>query len=348
MQNVARVLQGMLQELEERYRELANPPKTLYIGGGTPSVLSATQLEQIIDKVNTVYQAPTLDEVTIELNPEDVNENYLASLISLGFNRISLGVQSFQPDVLRKLNRLHTPAKAIECLEAIASFGFVSYSVDMIYGIPGQSTKEWMQNLNTIQNYRPPHLSAYALTLEPHTQLYNDIKRGKISDVDEDELAEQYDVLVEWAEAQGYQHYEVSSFALPGARAIHNSNYWKGRSYLGLGPGAHSYTQGNRKANIAGNSAYLRKLAEGLTTYTVEELSILDQANETIMINLRRREGLNKQDMLTFTFLDWDALVKGCAHFPKEWFYQLSNDRIALTDQGMFFSDRVISSLFIV
>lgn len=265
---------------------------TVYLGGGTPSLFTGTQLMKIIEALYTHFHIDPVAEWTLEANPDDLDHAFIKQLKTTPVNRFSVGIQSFFEEDLKYLNRVHTAKQARTVVNMIRENGFENFNVDLIYGIPTLSNDHWRANLDLIAQWQLPHLSAYALTVEPKTPLEVMIRKGKKTGVDEEKIIEQMNQLMEWADKTAYDHYEISNLALPGFRSKHNSAYWQGASYLGLGPAAHSYNGVSRQWNTAGIQVYLNSLKEKKIPYEVEFLSKVQQFNEYLITRIRTKEGI--------------------------------------------------------
>jgi oxygen-independent coproporphyrinogen-3 oxidase len=273
--------------------------KTLYFGGGTPSMLTETQLEIILDAVNNVFKTD-FAEVTMEMNPDNVTADYLRSLLQLGINRASMGVQSFNPDLLRFMHRAHTRKEALHALEAIEKTGFPSFTADLIYGNPGQSIQTLKDDIQMLLSFHPPHISAYSLTIEPNTRLGKMAELGRITPPDDEFVAGHFDVVYDELQQAGIYQYEVSNFAKPGKQAVHNSNYWSHKSYLGFGPSAHSFWWKKNRAERWNNPPdlkdYVRERGRA-ESKNIETLNLHTLAEERIFLSLRTVEGLNTETL---------------------------------------------------
>lgn len=278
----------LISEFKKRREEIESP-STLYFGGGTPSILSDESLSRLM---HSLY-VDGMEEVTIEVNPEDVTVDKAAFWRSLGFNRISMGVQSFVDSELSIVGRRHTAVEAEWAIEAIRSAGFSNFSIDLIYGLPYQTLETWAYSLSRLFAISPTHFSAYMLSYEPRTRLTAMLNTGKIKAVSEDVAVEMYNMLIREAHNYGYEHYEISNFSHPGFRAIHNSNYWKSIPYIGLGPSAHSYDGVVRRINPSNIKTYISVIASEGKAYEVEEETKTDRFNDIIITALRTAEGLD-------------------------------------------------------
>lgn len=282
-------------ELRDRRHEMPHPLRTVYFGGGTPSLLSVAQLAQIVETIRANYAAGSLEEVTIEANPEDLSPAYLQALASLRFfNRISIGIQSFHDPDLRLMNRRHDSRQAIAAVMAAHDAGFRNISADLIYALPGQSDADWLDNLRQLAALPVTHLSAYSLTVEEGTMLHSQIAQGRIAPPDEEASLSHYRALLAWAARHGFQQYEISSFCRPGRRAVHNSRYWDRTPYLGIGAAAHSFDGTRRRWNVADIGRYIAGAAAGRIAHGDETLSDKDAHNEYLMTALRTTRGIDK------------------------------------------------------
>ena len=290
-----RYIDALCRELEMRRHSMTGPVRTVYFGGGTPSILTIPQLARIADTLRANYDLSALEECTFEANPEDITPQYLADLRSLGLvDRLSLGIQSLHDDELRLIGRRHTAAQAVAAVHAAAAAGFGNITVDLIYGLPGQSEESWRDTLRQAAALPVTHLSAYALTVEPGTILERQIGQGRVPAVDDEAAVAHYRILLEWAAAQGFGQYEVSNFARPGHRSRHNSRYWNRTPYLGVGAAAHSFDGEYRRWNVADTAQYCSLLETGHVPHEEEQLTLRDAHNEYLMTALRTVEGIDK------------------------------------------------------
>ncbi|HEX8315977.1 MAG TPA: radical SAM family heme chaperone HemW [Flavisolibacter sp.] len=321
---------------------------TIYFGGGTPSILAVEDCRLLIDDLRKHFAVATDVEITLEANPDDVTPEKAAAWKNLGINRLSIGIQSFFEEELRWMNRAHNADQAKACIENSYAAGIDNLSIDLIYGSPLLTDDMWQQNVETAIGYGIKHLSCYALTVEEKTPLHKNISLQKTIDVDNDKQARQFLQLMEWLRNAGYEHYEVSNFAKPGFRSKHNSSYWKGFSYLGLGPSAHSFNGRERRWNIANNNVYIKSINGGGAEREIEKLTPSQQLNESIMISLRTMEGidLNKMQM------EWGEkerkrIEKDLTKYLRTGLIKMSNDHAQLTDEGMLRADGIAADLFV-
>lgn len=292
LSNENEVLARMLEELAEQQNAWSDfEYSSLYFGGGTPSILATGLLESLINKATELYRFRADAEVTLEANPDDITPGRLAQWHRIGINRLSVGLQSFDDRELTMMNRAHHAKHSLQCLQWISESPFENYTVDLMYGIPGSTVDSWKEQLHTLASFRPPHLSCYALTVEEKTVLHHQVKTGKVSPPADAIIVKQFAVLHQWATTHGYAHYELSNFAQPGMHSQHNSHYWTGGPYLGIGPGAHSFDGTRRWWNISNNTLY----AKG-TKPTEELLSPQDILHERLIVRLRTAGGFRWEE----------------------------------------------------
>lgn len=345
-----RYIDALLSELSERKDEITHPISTIYLGGGTPSVLNIDMLKRLINGIKKQY--PTLwqpKEFTIELNPDDVNRNYVESLINLGVTRMSLGIQSFNDQELKHIGRRHSASTAKKACEIILTAG-ANLSIDLICGLPQQTKQTWQQTVNTALSIKPHHISAYMLELEDNsvlTKLYQD---GKIDIPNEETTTEMYTELCNQLSSQGYQHYEISNFCLPNRYSRHNTSYWDGTPYIGLGPGACSYDGKNkRRENGPSLTNYLSHFESVISStpyYTEENLDRNQLKTEYILTHLRCSTGIDVDDFQDrFGQNETDALILSCQSYFNSGDLINSNHRIALSSKGILISDRIIAAI---
>ncbi|MGZ3851652.1 MAG: radical SAM family heme chaperone HemW [Flavisolibacter sp.] len=333
----------------EREKEYlgAETVNTIYFGGGTPSILEVPDLEFLISNLFKQYSVAPGAEVTLEANPDDITSEKLAAWKKIGINRLSIGVQSFFEEELKWMNRAHNAEEAINNLQ-LARKEFDNITIDLIYGSPLLTDEMWKQNVQRAIDMDIPHLSCYALTVEEKTPLHKLINSSKVADVDNDKQARQFLLLMEWLRANGYEHYEVSNFAKPGYRSRHNSSYWKGEKYLGMGPSAHSYNGSERRWNVANNTIYIKAINEGSNQREVEILTTTQKLNEFIMISLRTSEGIDLEKLeAEFGVQEKMRLLQQVKKFAKHGLIQTKQSFIHLTDEGMLRADGIASELFI-
>lgn len=334
-------------ELEMRKNEINEKVETIYLGGGTPSLLDVNELNQIFNEIYTNYSVVENPEITLEANPDDLNIEKLNQLKTTAINRFSIGIQSFFNEDLRLMNRAHSAEEAIHSVKITQEAGFENITIDLIYG--GQTTTDemWKKNLEMALELNVPHISSYALTEEPKTILHHQIKTKKINDIDEDKQERQFKEMIETLTQNDFIHYEISNFGKEGFQSQHNSNYWKGKPYLGIGPSAHSYDGKNRSWNLANNSIYIQKMKKGELTLETEELSENDRFNELIMIRLRTKEGLDLKEVADLFPLDFLKKLEIEIQEPMEnGLLEKENNQLRITQKGLFLSDGIASRLF--
>lgn len=342
-------IKALLKEAADRSGYLGREPvSTVYIGGGTPSVLSVSEILLILDRLRTLFAIDDDAEITIELNPDDIDKSYLSGLKKLNINRISIGIQSWRDEDLKLLNRRHDAAAARSALEEILSAGFENVSVDLIYGIPGMSSDDWASNLDISFSFDIKHLSAYHLTIEPNTTFWKMKEKGLLSEIDEEESANQFNILIEKAESAGFIHYEISNFAKPGYFSVHNTNYWRQVSYLGLGPSAHSFNGYSRQWNIRDVKGYIKAVNSGNQYWEREELDIKTRFNEYIMTSLRTMWGIDLEYVeQKFEKEGYDYIVNLAGKFIDYGLMKQNKKTLVLTNQGKMISDNIISELML-
>lgn len=340
---------ALRKELELRKGEFKNViVETIYFGGGTPSVLTTREIRLIIDSVYANYVVIDEPEITLEANPDDLTSAKILELAKSPINRLSIGIQSFFDKDLKWMNRAHSANEAEDSL-SVAMQHFENISIDLIYGIPGMSNERWRQNIERALVFKTPHISSYALTVEPKTALENFIKKGMVRPV-EDELAqEQHAILVETLEANGFINYEISNFGKPGFFSRNNTAYWQQKKYIGIGPSAHSFDGIRRGWNISNNVKYIKALEEGKLPMETEVLSRTDHYNEYIMTGLRTIWGVSLLKIRNeFGQSFEDYLLKNSGRHIEAQLLQIKNDALLTTKKGKFLIDGIASDLFVV
>ena len=338
------MLGALLKETELQKDYLGNSPvETIYFGGGTPSLLTNSELRFQIDKIRKVLFVSDDIEITLEANPDDINEENLAGWKEIGINRLSIGVQSFFEEDLLWMNRAHDSQQAIDNLQ-LAIQQFDNITIDLIYGHPLLTNEKWKHNVEKVIALNIPHISCYALTVEPKTPLSKMIKEKKKEDIQQEKQVEQFLLLMEWLENAGYEHYEISNFAKPGFRSRHNSSYWQGKKYLGLGPSAHSFNGESRQWNISNNNIYIESLEKNEISFEKEMLTPSQKANEYIMTALRTIEGLDINKIPEAMSHELRAASKKFIESGKLIFKE---NKLILTKEGKLFADGIAADLFI-
>jgi len=322
------------------------PIKTIYFGGGTPSVLSIGQLEIIINEIAKIFDISEVVECTIEVNPDDINAEYVKGLKSIGFNRVSIGIQSFDNGLLKLMNRRHSKEDAIKAVYEFYNAGINNISVDLIYGLPGTDEIYWENTL--LEAFKLPmvHLSAYCLSYEEGTVFYNWYQRNKIQQIPEEMQWKQYQLLHEISMNNGFEHYEISNLSKPGYKSKHNSSYWQGVSYLGLGPAAHSFNGHARSWNIADIGQYIDLIRENKICREEENLSESDQFNEYLMTRLRTSDGISIAEMKQkYQPIFTNDILNEIKNRYSQYFESINEERIAMNLEGWFVSDSIIAGL---
>ena len=320
---------------------------TWYFGGGTPTVLSAEEWAVLKESLSPLY--PCHGEWTVEANPEDLTPDYLSMLKQLGVNRLSIGIQSFDDGMLRWMHRRHTAERAVESVRQAQAAGFENLSIDLRYGIPGMTVVDWRCQLEQAAALHVPHLSAYHLTLEPRTVFGVRLRQGKMAPVQEEESERQYTLLTSFLADNGYEHYEISNFAQPGYRAVHNSGYWTGVPYVGLGPSAHSYDGNSRRWNIASNDRYIQGVQTGDETwFQTETLSDTEKYDEYVMTRLRTSDGM---DLQTMAGLFGEQRTAECLRDMEKYLRSgqiqpLGGTRYRIAEHAWLTADSIIADLF--
>ena len=320
---------------------------TLYLGGGTPSILDNDELKQIIGVLQKQFVFSDDIEITLEANPDDIIPSKLQEWRAVGINRLSVGIQNFLEEELKWMNRAHTAAESLTCIDQIRDAGFDNFSVDLIYGSPLLTDDDWKRNMETVIEKNIPHISAYALTVEPKTALDKMIALYKTAPVDPEKQARQFLLLMDWMQQAGYEHYEISNFAKPGMRSKHNSSYWQGKNYYGFGPSAHSFNGKSRKWNVANNALYIQSIEKDIIPFEEEILTPTQQLNEYIMVSLRTIEGLDlDQVKLKFGEIFSNHLLDNSKKYIAGNKMVIFNSKLALTKEGKLFADGIAADLF--
>ena len=341
------ILGALNTEIMMRKEEFKNDVvETIYFGGGTPSILSVDEINELIDCVYKNYNVTENPEITLEANPDDLNIDAIQKLANSKVNRLSIGVQSFFEEDLKLMNRAHNANEAKKCLE-IARQYFDNISLDLIYGIPGMSEGNWIQNIEMALSFDVPHVSTYALTVEPKTALFSFIKKGIISAPDDDVAQEHFEILVQKMEEAGFIHYELSNFAKENYFSKNNSSYWLGKKYMGIGPSAHSYDGEKRGWNVSNNTLYVKSILKGSLPMETEILTKTDRYNEYIMTGLRTIWGISLEKVQTEFGLSYlHYLNQQAAQYIEDHRLYLDDNVLRTTRKGKFLSDGIASDLF--
>ena len=343
-EEAARYVRTLCCELELRRDYLEGAPvRTIYFGGGTPSRLTAEQIGMVLETVRNVYGLSHLEELTVECNPDDITPDYVSALVRLGVNRVSMGVQTFNDDLLRFMHRRHTAAQALDAVRICRESGITNISIDLMYGLPDQTPDMFRSDLETALKAQVQHISSYCLSYEEGTLLQTLRDLGKLQPADDELCSRMFTLMCRILREGGFDHYEISNFSLPGYQSRHNSSYWDGTTYLGVGAAAHSYNGQSRQWNPSDLDTYMQSIEKGTPAFEKEVLTEQDRFNEKVMLSLRTSQGLNlqtlsatqQQDFLTSAkpFLERGQLIK-------------ENSSIRLSESALFISDTIISSLF--
>ena len=344
-----KMLRGFEKEIELRAEQWPDALDSIYFGGGSPSLLSPASVEKLINAVSKNFKLGESVEITIEVNPDDVSFEYLEALSTIGINRLSIGIQSFLDSELKLMNRIHSADQGMKSIEWTAKL-YENFSVDLIYGIPSSDLSSWKKNLNQALFFEAPHLSIYALTVEPKTVLAHQVKNKKIQLLEEDLVKSQYDWMVDRMEGAGYENYEFSNFSKPGFNAVNNSNYWKGKAYIGIGPAAHSYDgKRTRSWNPSNNIKYLNSIQQGILPAQSEILNTHDAFNEYLMTSLRTSWGVSLKIInQTFGKHYSDYLEKQVENHLIDQRVYWDGDALKVTKKAKFLTDGIASDLFLL
>lgn len=349
MKNKDEILKCLLHEFELRNNFFGadnTQIDTIYFGGGTPSILNGYEINILIDEMSKYYNLDNVQEITLECNPDDLTKEKLSSYSRTPINRLSIGIQSFNDDDLVGLNRAHNSLEAKRCVEWAQEAGFSNITIDLIYGLPNSNQDQWQYNLDMAEKLNIPHLSCYALTIEKRTALHHFIQKGIVQPAKEEDTIQQFDQLMEWAKQQGMTHYEISNFAKNGYFAVHNTNYWKNKSYIGFGPSAHSYNGKIRSWNIANNAKYIRSLNNGILPLEEELLTIKDQFNEYILTGLRTMWGIERDRLASFGEEALIIVNSNIEAYVESGHIIDNGKRWTLSRNGKYIADRISSDLF--
>ena len=344
------LLQCIHQELKLQKRYLENEVvETIYFGGGTPSLLSSTEISHIIETIHQTFEVSKQPEITLEANPDDLGVEKLKELKNTEVNRLSIGVQSFFDEDLKWMNRAHEAKEAETAIKRAQDYGLENITIDLIYGYPLLSNQKWKQNIQKTLDLDIPHISSYSLTVEPKTALASFINNGKQKPLDEAQSAAQFQILMEELTQNGFEHYEISNFAKPNQYAKHNTNYWRGINYLGIGPSAHSFNGESRQWNIANNAKYIQELESKKIPATVETLTLENKFNEYVMTSLRTQWGIDLAKIDLDFGLDYKKHLLACADkHINENLLACADEKLTLTTKGKLFADRIAADLFII
>jgi oxygen-independent coproporphyrinogen-3 oxidase len=344
-----RICQALQQELRLQAHYLGQDQvDTIYFGGGTPSMLTSSELAAILNVIKGNFKVSSSAEITLEANPDDLSKEKLSELFSMGINRLSIGIQSFENEVLLSLNRAHNADQAIQCVTDAKEAGFRNLSLDLIYGIPGQSLDSWKWNIDQALQLQPEHLSTYALTIEEKTVFGKWFKKGTLKGVSEEVAAEQFEAVMDRLTESGYQHYEISNFSKADFHSRHNSNYWKSKNYLGIGPSAHSFDGESRQFNVSNNSIYLNSINQGIIPFEKENLTRENKINEYIFTRIRTMWGCDLAFLKSHFSYDLLAFQGDyIEELKNREFAEVRNNTLSLTRKGKLLADQISSDLFV-
>lgn len=340
---------ALIHEITLQKSYIKEPIETIYFGGGTPSLLHETQLKEIIAALYSHFDVANLIECTLEANPDDMSPSKLAIWKNLGINRLSIGIQSFHASALTWMNRAHTVEQSHAAIQMAKNAGINNLSIDLIYGTPSLTDQALMADLDWIEHYQIKHVSCYALTVEDKTALKKQIEKGQIENVDPEKQSKHFEIVCARLKSMGLEHYEISNFAKPGFRSQHNSNYWSGKTYLGLGPSAHSFNKTSRQWNIANNALYIKSIAQGQLNFEIELLTEANRYNEYMMTSLRRLEGFDLDYIqATFGKSYYDHSIAIINEMDARAVFKQNENRYSLNDGAKFLADGIASDFFIL
>jgi len=342
------MVEAIIHELDIKSIDLQEEKvETIYFGGGTPSVLQLDEVQSILTKIHSTFQVVEDVEITFEANPDDITSSYLGGLKAMGVNRLSLGIQSFFERDLAWMNRSHSVDQAFAAMTLTTEAGFENVNIDLIYGLPGMKFSEWRENLEELLKSDVNHLSAYHLTVEEKTLLNHHVKSGKVKLPPDSQSIEEVEWLESRLNASSWERYEISNFCVNGAYAQHNTNYWLGVKYIGVGPSAHSYFGDRRTWNIKNNAIYLKKIEAGEECWETEKLTTKDLVNEAIMLGLRTKWGVNMEKVVALAEFDfWELREKALHQFQLANEVEMDNGYLKLTVKGKLLADHIASELF--
>ncbi len=341
-----RMIEAMSQELAQR-KDFLNTVNTIYFGGGTPSLLSEPELSSIFKALHTHFSIASGIEITLETNPDDITRENLMLWQSLGINRLSIGCQTFDDTILKKLNRIHESKTSIDSFELARTNGFNNISIDLMFGLPGQTEELWLKDLEIACSLSPEHISTYGLTIESKTVFGHQVAKGLLAIPSEHIQANCYEQLMDTLEQNGYEQYEISNFCLPGFESKHNSSYWEQEIYLGIGPSAHSFDGECRMWNHSNNISYIKAIEEGLTAYSFERLNPENRIHEYILTALRTKKGINIDKLIHQLNYPEKKLQEIITLLRKNNWIKPTNDQIQLTPSGKLLADEITLKFFL-
>lgn len=341
------LLKALNSEIRSRKKDLSDPIETIYFGGGTPSILSKQEIENILETIYKNYSISDQPEITLECNPDDLSDEKLRELKAVGVNRLSIGIQSFFDEDLSFFNRAHSAEQSVSSVLQSQDAGFDNITIDLIFGSPILSHQRWEQNLEQFNALDIPHLSAYNLTVEPKTALHHQIASGKVPSINDEHVLKQFELLMEFTSDRDYIQYEISNYAKDGFWSKHNSSYWLGKPYLGFGPSAHSYFNGRRQWNIANNIKYIKALQSDTTYFEHEDIDDITALNEYLLTRLRTIWGLDAEYIKT---IENEKVKEEITSTLNDYLHSghldFSDNSFTLTKKGKFIADKITSDLF--
>jgi oxygen-independent coproporphyrinogen-3 oxidase len=339
----------LIQEIALQKSYIKEPIETIYFGGGTPSLLEEAQLKEILAAIDAHFEIADVIECTLEANPDDMHPSKIAAWKKIGINRLSIGIQSFQASALTWMNRAHTVEQSHAAIQMALDAGIDNLSIDLIYGTPSLSDQALMADLDWIAHYQIKHVSCYALTVEDKTALKKSIEKGQIENIDSEKQARHFEIVCARLKTMGLEHYEISNFAKPGFRSQHNSHYWSGETYLGLGPSAHSFNTISRQWNIANNALYIKSIAQGQLNFEIELLTEANRYNEYMMTSLRRIEGFDL-DLIAAKFGNryYEHSIAMINEMEPRNIFNQNGNQYSLKDEAKFLADGIASDFFIL
>lgn len=337
---------ALAEELRQR-KSFLETLDTLYLGGGTPSLLNENELSVIFSAVREHYRLSASAEITLEANPDDISPANLSLWQSLGINRLSIGCQTFHDHILEKLNRIHRAEDSVKAYRLARDAGYHNISIDLMFGLPEQSPEQWREDLQTAIDLAPEHISAYGLTIEERTVFGHWHKKGRLQVPDEEHQARYYEEMMNTLSAAGYQQYEISNFCKPGYASRHNSSYWQQEKYLGIGPSAHSFDGSNRMWNVSNNGQYLTAIESGTSGYSTEVLTMKDRANEYVMTSIRTMEGIELPRLLKEYQYPEEKITEILPWMIENGWLRYEQDRIFLTSSGKLLADEITLKFFL-
>lgn len=341
-----RMITALSQELVQR-KDFLTKVDTVYFGGGTPSLLSKSELSSIFNILHTHFNLSLGLEITLETNPDDINTENLIVWRALGINRLSIGCQTFDDTILKKLNRIHQAKTSIDTFELARAYGFNNISIDLMFGLPGQTEDLWNKDLEIACTLNPEHISAYGLTIESKTVFGHQVAKGLLTIPNENTQANCYEHMMSILEQKGYEQYEISNFCLPGFESKHNSSYWEQEIYLGIGPSAHSFDGECRMWNHSNNISYIKAIEQGEMAYSFERLSREDRTHEYILTALRTKKGINTEKLIHQLNYPEKKLTEIITLLRKNQWIKPTNDQIQLTPSGKLLADEITLKFFL-